>query len=190
MYAAEPDRYCYPGTDVLKNIPGIHDQAALSDFEAISSTQRSEEPLPNGHLSITHYRAIHHHLLQDVYSWAGKFRTVRIGKGGNMFCYPENISREMRTLFSGLKARQFLCNVSMDQFIEGSAHFLATLNAIHPFREGNGRSQTIFLTLVAAHAGYPFDLQKLVPNAFLAAMIASFHGDEGPLRTEIGRLVD
>lgn len=190
MYAAEPDRYCYPGTDVLKNIPGIHDQAALSEFEAVSSTQRADEPLPSGRLSITHYCAIHHHILQDVYTWAGKFRSVRISKGGNMFCYPENISREMKTLFSGLQARQFLCGTSLNQFVEASSHFLATLNAIHPFREGNGRVQTIFLTLVAANAGYSFDLQKLAPDAYLEAMIASFHGDEVPLMTEIRRLIE
>jgi len=59
------------------------------------------------------------------------------------------------------------------------------LNAIHPFREGNGRTQTTFLTLLAERASHPFDLEKLDPEAFLAAMIASFKGNDVPLERQI-----
>lgn len=108
-YDAIEDPYCYPGTTILnKNIPDIREQAALGDFEAVSTTQRSDEPLPNGRLSVRHYRAIHHHLFQDVYAWAGTFRTVRIGKDGHAFCYPENIASEMKKLFSDLKRKRYL----------------------------------------------------------------------------------
>ena len=68
MYDAVPDPYCYPGTKVLKNLKNIRTQRALSAFEAISTAQRADEPLPTGRLSATHYRAIHHHLFQDVYA--------------------------------------------------------------------------------------------------------------------------
>ncbi|WP_441239339.1 Fic family protein [Bradyrhizobium sp. 930_D9_N1_4] len=51
-----------------------------------------------------HYRAIHRHLFQNVYDWSGNIRTVRILKGGSMFCYPERIDREMSKL-SGNPAR-------------------------------------------------------------------------------------
>ena len=67
--------------------------------------QRAEEPYPVGRLSINHFRAIHRHLFQDVYAWAGRFRTVRISKGGSMFCYPEHIRAETRRLFDQLKHR-------------------------------------------------------------------------------------
>jgi cell filamentation protein len=59
----------------------------LAEFEAVSTVQRADEPLPVGRLSVRHYRAIHHHLFQDVYAWAGKFRTVRLGKERSAFCY-------------------------------------------------------------------------------------------------------
>ncbi len=98
MYTAIADPYCYAGTSVLKNIPGIRDQAALEAFEAIATAQRADEPLPPGRLSVTQYRAIHRHLFQDVFAWSGKFRTVRINKDGSAFCYPENIAREMNAL--------------------------------------------------------------------------------------------
>ena len=64
---------------------------------------RSEEPLPRGRLSARHYRAIQHHLFQEVYAWAGKARTVRLSKGDSTFCYPEHIGVEMRRVFAWLK---------------------------------------------------------------------------------------
>jgi len=189
MYDAVEDPYCYTGTTVLKNIPRIRDQATLDKFEAVSTAQRSDEPLPKGRLSIVHYRAIHHHLFRDVYSWAGKFRTVRISKDGSAFCYPENIAREMKGLFADLKRRRYLQGLSRDEFATQAAHFLATLNAIHPFREGNGRTQTSFLALLADQAGHPVALERINPETFLAVIIASFHGNEGPLAEELRRLV-
>ena len=188
MYDAVADPYCYTGTRVLKNLPDIRDQAALDAFEAVSTAQRSDEPLPNGRLSVAHYRAIHHHLFQDVFAWAGKFRTVRISKDKNAFCYPENISREMKNLFSDLKRQNYLRGLSNEDFVAPAAHFLATLNSIHAFREGNGRTQTSFLVLLADQAGHPLDLDKLIPAQFLAAMVASFHGDEHPLFEELREL--
>lgn len=189
MYDAIADPYCYPGTTVLKNIPGIRDQAALDAFEAISTTQRADEPLPKGRFGVTHYRAIHHHLFQDVYEWAGEFRTIRTSKGGNMFCYPENIEREMKSLFAALTGDRALRGLPSGAFSSKAAHALATLNAIHPFREGNGRSQTSFLVLLAIHAGHQPKLEKLDPVAYLQATIKSFHGDENSLADQIELLI-
>jgi cell filamentation protein len=152
------------------------------------TAQRADEPLPAGRLTVTHFRAIHHHLFQDVYAWAGQFRTVRLGKGGSAFCYPENIAREMRDLFQTFKNKWHLKNLSREAFATEAAMFLSTLNAIHPFREGNGRTQTTFLALVADRAGHPLDLSRLEPEAFLAAMVASFSGDERRLVQEMLRL--
>jgi cell filamentation protein len=59
--------------------------------------------------------------------------------------------------------------------------FLAYLNAIHPFREGNGRSQLAFLHLVAIRAGHPIEIARIKPTPFLDAMILSFSGDTDPL---------
>jgi cell filamentation protein len=189
MYEADQDPYCYPGTGVLKNRLGLRRQAELDAFEAEITAQRANEPLPTGRLSYAHYRAIHRHLFQDVYLWAGKPRTIRMAKGGNAFCYPEHIDREMRRLFAGLAARHYLHGLNADSFVAQAAHFLAELNAIHPFREGNGRTQLSFLTLLAQQAGHPLILERLKPRKFLAAIIKSFSGDEAPLRTVLGRLV-
>ncbi|HEY5331193.1 MAG TPA: Fic family protein [Acidobacteriaceae bacterium] len=185
MYDAMADPYCYDGTTVLKNIPGIRDQASLDKFEMVMTAQRSDEPLPRGRLSVSHYCAIHHHLFQDIYAWAGRFRTVRIGKDGSAFCYPEHINREMRAAFAALARRRYREKADRKVFAAEAASFITTLNAIHPFREGNGRTQTTFLAILADRAGHPLDLNKLEPERFLSAMVASFKGDERPLIRQI-----
>ena len=102
-----------------------------------------------------------------------------------MFCYPENIHGQMRSLFAGLRSVKVLRERDHSAFAAGSAGFLATLNAIHPFRDGNGRSQLTFLALLGGQAGYPVQFERLDPPAFLAAMVASFGGNEKPLAKSI-----
>lgn len=189
MYDAVIDSYCYEGTTILKNIPDIRDQAALDAFEAVMTAQRSDESLSESNLDVAYYYAIHRHLFQDVYEWAGEIRTVRISKGGSAFCYPEYIEQQMQVLFDELKNQNYFQGLSGDEFAIRAAHFLATLNAIHPFREGNGRTQTSFLLLFADRAGHPLNLDKLVPKRFMEAMIASFEKDEELLKEELKKLL-
>ena len=158
MYDAVSDPYCYPGTKVLKNRAGLLRPSELRQFELAMTTQRFDEPLPSGRFSVRHYCAVHRHLFQDVYAWAGKFRTVRISKNKSPFCYPENIDKELRRLFADLKGRRFLRDLSQKKFADHAAHFLAELNAIHAFRDGNGRAQLAFVMMLADQAGHPFNL--------------------------------
>jgi len=189
MYDAVADPYCYPGTTVLMNLPGLRSQEELNLFEAASTTQRADEPIPAGSLSVSYYQALHHHLFQDVYMFAGKFRTVRLSKDESAFCYPEHIEREMQTLFAGLEEKGFFAGLSPERFAAEAASFLATLNAVHPFREGNGRTQTLFLAVLADQVGRPLDLERLEPEAFLDAMIRSFGGDTAPLTENIQSII-
>ncbi len=123
------------------------------------------------------------------YNWAGEARTVRISKNNSMFCYPENIESEATRLFSKLKADQFRQGLSSKEFAKRTAYFLADLNAIHAFREGNGRAQLSFFLLLAEQAGHSLAFDKFDPDAFLEAMIVSFGGNEEPLASVIEGLV-
>jgi cell filamentation protein len=190
MYESGPDPYCYPNSTILKNRLDIRDQAVLDAFEAMITAQRSEEPLPRGRLGHAHYRAIHPHLFQDVFEWAGRLRTVRMGKGGSMFCYPENIDAEMGKLFAQLATEDFLRGLTATVFARKAAHILAELNAIHPFREGNGRTQLTYLSLLADRAGHPLAWGRMKPPMMLEAMVASFNGDETPLANLIEDLIE
>jgi len=91
----------------------------------------------------------------------------------------------MDKLFGWPKEAKFQTGLSSEEFLPKTAHFLAELNAIHPFREGNGRTQVTFLVLLATRAGRTVDLRLLRPKRFLAAMIASFDGNEEPLQTDL-----
>jgi cell filamentation protein len=189
MYDAIIDPYTYENSTVLVNKLGLREQAELDAFETEISTARAHEPLPDGELDFQHFKAIHHHLFQDVYEWAGQIRTVRISKGGNPFCFPENIEGQAAKLFDHLRQTRFLRNLDASAFSAEAAHFLAELNAIHAFREGNGRTQLTFFALLADQASHPPDLSKLTPDEMLEAMIASFDGDERKLAGIIETLV-
>lgn len=156
---------------MLRNRPGLKDPVELEAFEALSVTQRSEEPFPDGAFDAAHFQAVHHHLFQDVYDWAGSRRTIRTFKDGSPFCYPESFEQELGKLFGWLAQRDHPQGLDADAFAVDAAHFLAELNAIHLFREGNGRAQTAFLAMLAASAGHPLEFDKLDPAAWMQAMI-------------------
>jgi cell filamentation protein len=183
------DPACYPGTSVLRNIPDLQNQAELNAFEVERVGARSLQPPPQGAFDPEHYRSLHRHLFQDVYDWAGVNRTIRTGKGGNWFCYPEYIETEMKRLFATLKAPPFVPGSDAETFVTAVANFLSELNVIHPFREGNGRTQLLFVRLLGLRAGHPFRSENIEADAFLHAMILSFHGHMDALIDELERIL-
>jgi cell filamentation protein len=190
MYDGIDDPYCFPGATVLKNRRNLRTQAALDRFETAITAQRFNEPMPAGKLTEGHYRSVHRHIFRDVYVWAGEYRKkVRISKGDSTFCYPEHIPREMAKLFAHLRRDGNLRGLSAKEFARGAAAFLTTLNAVHAFRDGNGRSQLAFMGLLADAAGHPLQLDRIIPDDFLAAMIRGFQGDEELLVEQIARLL-
>jgi len=180
------DPYLYRTGGTLKNRLGLRDSVALERFELEMTGLRSLEPLPVGPLTAAHYRRLHRHLFQDVYAWAGRYRTVRMSKGAAVFCFPEHVPAAMDALFAGLRARPPV----RQGFAGRAAEILAELNAIHPFRDGNGRAQLTLLRQMADLAGVDLDLGRIAPAPFLAAMILSFTGDLGPLGDQIAGLIE
>ena len=187
-YDAFDDPYSYKGSTCLRNRLGLRDPDVLQAFELEMSSLRAVEPLPTGRFGPAHYRRVHWRLFRDVYTWAGRYRTVRTAKGGNWFCFPEYIGPQMDLLFARLEGASFLPGVDVDAFASDAAAFLGELNAIHPFREGNGRAQLAFLHLVALRAGHPVRLDRIRPETFMTAMIRSFDGDVVALREELAGL--
>lgn len=188
-YDAFDDPYSYPGTTVLINRLDIRDAETLQRFELEISSLRAEEPLPKGAFDASHYCKVHHHLFQDVYEWAGQYRNVRTSKGGNAFCYPEYIPAQMAKLFTSMRSGETFAGLDRHTFAEKASQFLGELNAIHPFREGNGRSQLAFLGLIGATFGHPFEFGKLDSAPFLSAMIESYFGRLDPLTEELEKIV-
>lgn len=187
-YDSFADPFCYKNSSVLKNKAGLRDYDALESFELEMMSLRAQEPWPAGRFDTRHYRALHHHWFQDVYTWAGRYRRVRTAKGGNVFCYPEHIGNQMELLFAKLQTPAFISGCSKEAFVSAAAEFLGELNAIHPFREGNGRTQLAFLYLLSDRAGHPLNLERVREDTMLEAMIESFHGRYAKLEQVIADL--
>jgi cell filamentation protein len=188
-YGNFEDPYCYKGGFVLLNKRGIRSAIELEEFEVAMFALRALQALPLGHFDPVHYCSVHHHLFQDVYDWAGEYRTIRIAKNDSMFCYPEYISAQMDGLFKQLNGAPFTPSSNPKDFVSAAASFLSDLNAIHPFREGNGRTQLTFLFMLGHRAAHPLDMTRIRPQEMLAAMMASFNGQLSGLETEIRSLL-
>jgi cell filamentation protein len=178
------DTYCYPGTDVLRNKAEIIDAKELDAYEGELSTLRSiqilESPVP-GKFDLAHLQLIHYSLFQDVYEWAGKIRTVDISRGHSRFANVRFIENSANTLFSKLAKENWLKALSAEPLSLRLAHYLSEINAIHPFREGNGRVQRLFLSQLTEAAGYHLDYSDLQQEQIYDAMELAFHGDESVL---------
>ena len=186
------DVYCIPGTAVLKNKAGITDQDLLDeyegDFTAIRLLELSQNPV-EGAFDLVHLCKIHQYLFQDVYEWAGKLRSVDITRGESRFCNVRYIQSYSDTIFSALAAEKYLAGLEPKFFANRLAHFLSEINAIHPFREGNGRVQRLFISQVAVHAGYTLDYSSLDQAELYPVMQESFVGNIQPLSSLIFKII-
>ena len=92
---SEDAPYLYPGASVLRNRLGLTDPDQLDKVERRLVAQRIAEGAPRGGFDLAHLRAIHRHLFQDIYAWAGELRTVEIAKGGHQFQFRQFIETGM-----------------------------------------------------------------------------------------------
>jgi cell filamentation protein len=186
------DHYCIPGTSVLRNKAGITDQQLLDEFEADYTTVRiielAQTPL-KGDFDLQHLCNIHRQIFQDVYEWAGQVRTVDIFRAESRFCNVRQIAPYSKRVFSALKDEKYLNGLERIQVSGRLAHYLSEINAIHPFREGNGRVQRLFISQLATQSGYTLDYSDLQRQEVYQVMQASFLGDEVPLSRLIAKII-
>ncbi|MBS0156799.1 MAG: Fic family protein [Nitrospira sp.] len=182
------DEYTDPATGVLKNRLGITDAATLETTEAQFVAQRSHElvqdPIP-GAFDLHHLQAIHRHLFGDVYDWAGQLRTVDLTKDTSRFAHHAYLERAAGKMFRELAQENYLRGLEPSAFSRRAAHYLAEMNALHPFREGNGRAQREFLSQLARDNHYAIAWEQITQADMLNASRRSFSGDLAPLTTLI-----
>ena len=178
------DTYCYPGTDVLRNKAEITNAEDLDAYEGELSTLRSIEILENpvaGQFNLAHLQRIHLALFQDIYDWAGEIRTVDISRGNSRFANVRFIECAANDIFNKLARENWLKGLDADALSKRLAHYLSEINALHPFREGNGRVQRIFISQLSQSAGYQLDYSDLEQEQIYRAMELAFNGDESIL---------
>ena len=175
------DPYLYPGTSVLKNLRVLTDSNLLGSFEARRTHRRLAElidaPLPGG-FDIAHLKAIHRHIFQDVYEWAGQFRTVNLSKGGHLFGLPTFLEPALQQILAKLVTENRLVDLDAEVFANRAAYYLGELNAAHPFREGNGRTQREFIRELGLKAGHYIDWRATTAEKMIeASRLSHLSGD-------------
>ena len=178
LYESRNSAYCYKGTDVLINLLNIRDNKTLQRAESRIVATKLFELRKNemiGNFDVEHFIKIHKFLFEDIYPFAGKFRTENIAKGYFSFAEWEYIDTELRKLLEKLHKSNLLRNDTRAELVKDLAYYLAELNVLHPFREGNGRTIREFIRELAYKNGYLLDLQKVEPievyDAFLKSVI-------------------
>lgn len=89
-----------------------------------------------------------------------------------------------------MRAERLLDELGSDEYARRLAHYYSELNILHPFREGNGRTQRAFFTLLAQRTGKRLAWQHLDAQENVAASIAAYNGDESKLAAMLSRLVE
>lgn len=186
------DPYVYPGTDVLRNKFGVTTEAELRPLEAKHTFFRiaelDEAPIA-GNFDLTHLNRIHGHIFQDVFEWAGQPRTVDISKPGRIdgeridtpFARVDFIESEFARLHQRLASANFLRGLDADGFAQQAAGILGDLNVLHPYREGNGRSQREFIRELGLQAGHVLDWSQVSGQEMVQASIISAHFNNNAL---------
>ena len=169
---------CYEGTTCLVNKLGIRDEKRLSEVEAqitfAKAVMLEETPIDDD-FGFEHFKKIHEFLLCDLYEWAGQVRTVDISKKRTKFLDAASIESIGTKCFAKVKDGYFE-NLSFDEFVKRIAEFYNDVNYIHPFREGNGRTQRIYFTQLIRYYGYDINFADVDTDELMIATIQASSG--------------
>lgn len=173
----EHDRLRYPGTDILINKFDLRSGTLLESAERAAAKERLQDGLPETAREQTtaSVKAIHHHLFQDIYDWAGEFRQYTTGRGPAPFATPDLIEPFLDQTFDKLRQENCLKDAAPDAFARRAAHYVNEINAAHPFVEGNGRTQRVWLRNMAEQAGYDIKFQSSDREQWYQASASGFH---------------
>ena len=183
---------CYPDATVLINKLDIRNQKMLNVAElriVISMTMKIEKEIKFNNVDFNFYKNLHKQLFDDLYEWAGTVRNINISKKGTVFCNSDDIERIGKLKFDRLKSLNFLKNTPKDQFLDELTELYHDLNMLHPFREGNGRTLRLFITLLVRNAGYNLNFSECDSDMLMIATIKAAQGDLSMLREVFSDIV-
>ncbi len=193
--------YTDDGDSAVKNMLGARTHDALEKREAAFVFARYAEIVegygPRGAFDAAHLKAIHRHLFQDVYEWAGRTRDERVTlsdgtvasepsmrkAGGKEFLFGPQIPAALDRIAARIRDDKFVRGLPRDDFAHRAADILADINRVHAFREGNGRTQRTFVDELAKQAGHSLDF-SVIPRERMtqASIAANERGDPGMMR--------
>lgn len=170
-------RYCYPNSFTLRNKFNITNNEELSiaemEYTSLSIAEIKDSPI-KGDFNLKHLQDIHRHIFRDIYDWAGELRTVNISKG-NPFCNCIYIDIEAERIFLELRKENYLIGIPKSNICHKLAYYLGEINVLHPFREGNGRTQRVMIEYLAKVAGYKVDFSNIFEIEMIEASVDTFN---------------
>lgn len=165
--------YTYPDSSVLINRWNIRDATTLDTLERKTTllylSEMAEQVL--GDFDVVHLKRIHAILFHDLYAWAGQFRLVDIGKERTLFCRAAFLDEEAEHIAHWIRRHQYLEADHAEPFAEQAGELMTHLNMLHPFREGNGRTQREFVRQLARFQGFILDYRQMDVERYLAASV-------------------
>ncbi|MBL0338802.1 MAG: Fic family protein [Rhodospirillaceae bacterium] len=178
---------------ILKNKLNITNEQKLVKAEAALTSDRLAEieiKGSKGSFDFERLKATHYYIFQDIYDWAGQPRTIGISKGNSNFTPSYLIDHKIESLFSRLEKDNFLKNLKPKEFADKASEFFTELNQIHPFREGNGRTQRAFTEALAKQAGYNLAFDISTKERMIDISIRSHQGDLGGMNRLFSEMID
>ena len=158
------------------NFFGITDYRKLASIEKLYTLKRQfqlQYSRKMGAFDMEHLQSIHQFIFQDVFPWEGQFRVVNISKGTNQFAWAPYIASALVEALAKLQHEGLLQGLTPATFAQRAGFSLSEINAIHPFREGNGRTQREFIRQLALQAGHLLAWERTSPESMIAASIRS-----------------
>lgn len=155
-YYVDPENeYTYPDSSVLRNKFNIRefDELVNREYQFVKTNALDLYLSPILVHSMKDVCKIHFALFSELYEWAGNYRKVNISKQGKAFMAMQAFAtgeRYIDSLFSDYYDNAH----DIDQLSTKLAVILDNLNYMHPFREGNGRTQREVLRVLALAKGY------------------------------------
>jgi cell filamentation protein len=179
------ENYCYPNTDILINKLNIKNDESLSkaerDITRLKLLQLFGSSVPEKY-DFPLFCNIHKIIFEDIYDWAGEIRRGDfLAKGSSIFCRGSLIQVNADTIFGNLVKEKYLCDLNKQVFVSRLAYYMGEINALHPFREGNGRTAREFFRQLAFHAHYLLDFSQTQKEDLLIADINAFNGNYNDL---------
>ncbi len=176
---------CYENTSILINKFNIRDAEKLAAVEQnITSALIAQAfiSIPFENVDFSFYKNLHKYVFSDIYEWAGKVRSVNMSKKGTNFCSADKIEERGNAIFDRLKKSGYLSKYKGKKFIREFTELYCSLNLLHPFREGNGRTKRLFLSMLIKNLGKNLDFFEIDPDFLMIATIKSVSGDVFMLR--------
>lgn len=157
-----PEGQYQPGSNdtVLVNKLSITDSQEMDDIELDLLDQLYEAVLADVEvdqvITVADIFDWHRKWLGNVYEWAGRERSVNMGKGEFHFAAAQQIPYCLKELDNNYLSLYTPCNKMDDeQLIEAIAVVHVEFILVHPFREGNGRIARLLANVMALQANKP-----------------------------------